>query len=323
MLRVEQSPVDISAVAALASSLRGSIATVIEGKTEAIDTALVVLLAGGHLLIEDSPGVGKTKLARSLARVLDCSARRIQFTSDLLPSDITGVSVFRPDTQKFEFRPGGVFANIVIGDEINRATPMAQSALLEAMEEQRVSVDGATYALPSPFLVVATQNPLDMQGTYPLPEAQLDRFMACINMGYPSPESEIAMLDRHVSRDPLTRLTPLCTAADIQAAKQATREVFLHADLKEYLVTILRLTRTDRRLHLGASPRAGLQWARAAQAYAAMRGRNYVIPEDLQALAVPILSHRLIINERYRTGDERRAQATLVEELIHATPTPK
>jgi len=317
--RVESSP-SAAPVSALATELRAAIETVIEGKTEAVDMALTVLLAGGHLLIEDAPGVGKTMLARSLARALDCTVRRVQFTADLLPSDITGVSIFNPQQHAFEFKPGGVFANVVIADEINRASPKTQSALLEAMEERRVSVDGVTHELPRPFMVVATQNPLEMQGTYPLPEAQLDRFMACISMGYPARAAELAMLDHHVAADPLAELQPLATGAEVLRAMAQVREVYLHPSLKGYLVDLVERTRSDPRIVLGASPRAGLQWARAAKARAAMAGRGYVIPEDISVLAVPVLTHRLILaNQR----SDRVSTADVLTDIVAGVPTPR
>ncbi len=307
-------------VAALASTLRTAIETVIEGKPEAVDMAIVVMLAGGHLLIEDAPGVGKTMLARTLARAVGCSVRRVQFTADLLPSDITGVSIFNPDTRAFEFKPGGVFANVVIGDEINRASPKTQSALLEAMEERRVSVDGTTHDLPNPFMVVATQNPIEMQGTYPLPEAQLDRFMVCIEMGYPARNAELAMLEHHVSADPIEQVRPVTSGPALLEAMAGVREVFLHAALKKYLVALLEATRSDHRILLGASPRAGLQWARAAKARAALAGRGYVIPEDISALAVPVLIHRLILtNQR----SDRGATTDVVTDIVARVPSPR
>ena len=285
--------VDVTEVTGLAQRLRDSVGAVIEGKPDAVEMALVVLLAGGHLLIEDVPGVGKTMLARTLARSIDCSVRRIQFTADLLPSDITGVSVFNPQTRGFEFKPGGVFANIVIGDEINRASPKTQSALLEAMEEARVSVDGTTHELPSPFMVFATQNPIEMQGTYPLPEAQRDRFMASISMGYPTRAAELDMLEHHGASNPLDDLRPVTDAAGILAARRQVGEVFVHSALKDYVVSIVSATRTSDSLRLGASPRASLQLLRASRARAAMQGRGYVIPEDIKGLAPAVLSHRI------------------------------
>lgn len=310
----------VAPVTELASELRTAIESVMEGKTAAVDMALITLLAGGHLLIEDAPGVGKTMLARTLARVVNGSVRRIQFTADLLPSDITGVSIFNPSTRAFEFNPGGVFANIVVGDEINRASPKTQSALLEAMEESHVTVDGITHPLPHPFMVVATQNPTEMHGTYPLLEAQRDRFMACISMGYPERNAELALLDRHVAVNPLDKLTAVSTTDQLVSAMTTVRQVFLHPSLKEYIVDVLERTRTDGRVLLGASPRAGLQWARAAMARAAMIGRGYVIPEDLTALAVPVLAHRLILGKR---RSDRAATCAVIDDIVAHVPQPR
>ena len=313
--------VDVTEVTGLAQRLRDSVGAVIEGKPDAVEMALVVLLAGGHLLIEDVPGVGKTMLARTLARSIDCSVRRIQFTADLLPSDITGVSVFNPQTRGFEFKPGGVFANIVIGDEINRASPKTQSALLEAMEEAHVSVDGTTHDLPSPFMVFATQNPIEMQGTYPLPEAQRDRFMAAISMGYPTRAAEMDMLEHHGTRNPLDDLRPVTDAAGILRARATVGQVFVHPALKEYVVSIVAATRTSESLRLGASPRASLQLLRATRARAAMQGRGYVIPEDADALAVPVLAHRVLLSHRAHTA--QASTADVVERLVASIPAPR
>ncbi len=274
--------------------VRGAIETVIEGKRSSIDLALVVLLAEGHLLVEDVPGVGKTMLAKSLGRSIDCSVRRVQFTPDLLPSDITGVSVFNAETREFEFKPGGIFANIVVGDEINRASPKTQSALLESMEERQVSVDGTTYRLDTPFMVVATQNPIEMEGTYPLPEAQRDRFMARIEMGYPTPNAELDMLDSHGSTDPLSALTPVTDGAVIRGLVDAVKTVHVSPAVKHYLVQIVNATRNSRDLRLGASPRATLQLLRASRAFAALSGRDYVSPDDVAALGVAVLAHRVL-----------------------------
>lgn len=315
------SHIRVNDVAQLASTLRTTIETVIEGKREAIDMSLVVLLAGGHLLIEDVPGVGKTMLARTLARTLDCSVQRIQFTADLLPSDITGVSIFNPDTRRFEFKPGGVFASIVIGDEINRASPKTQSALLEAMEERRVSVDGVTHELPDPFMVVATQNPIEMAGTYPLPEAQRDRFMACISMGYPSRASEIDMLEHHSAHNPLDQVQPVSSTAQVMAAREIVRQVYLHPSIKEYIVDILEATRQSPQLRLGASPRSGLQLTRAARARAAMNNRSYVIPEDVSSLAGPVLAHRVLLG--HQTLASAGSPADVIKQLVASVPAPR
>jgi MoxR-like ATPase len=271
-----------------------AVESVIEGKAEAVRLALTVLLAEGHVLIEDVPGVGKTMLAKALARSTDCSVRRIQFTPDLLPSDITGVSAYNQERREFEFKPGPVFANIVVGDEINRASPKTQSALLECMEERQVTVDGTTYPLAPPFMVIATQNPIEMEGTYPLPEAQRDRFTARISMGYPSAESELAMLDAHGSSSPLDALEPVARAEDMRELITAVRKVHVADALKQYVIKLVTATRSTPELRLGASPRATLHLLRASRARAALDGRDFVIPDDVQALALPVLAHRLL-----------------------------
>ena len=280
--------------AAAAQSVLDNVATVIDGKQEAIETSLVVMLAEGHLLIEDVPGVGKTALARALARSVDCSVRRIQFTPDLLPSDVTGVSVFNQAVSEFEFKPGAVFANIVIGDEINRASPKTQSALLEAMEERQVSVDGTTYPLPAPFMVVATQNPFEMEGTYLLPEAQRDRFMARISLGYPDADAELAMLRDRDLRDPAALLEPVVMADDLQQMIIHVRAIHVAESVERYVVALARATRESGDLRLGASPRATLQLVRAAKALAALRDREFVLPDDVAELAPLVLAHRLV-----------------------------
>ena len=277
-----------------AHRVAAAVESVIEGKAEAVRLALTVLLAEGHVLIEDVPGVGKTMLAKALARSTDCSVRRIQFTPDLLPSDITGVSAFNQERRDFEFKPGPVFANIVVGDEINRASPKTQSALLECMEERQVTVDGTTYPLAPPFMVIATQNPIEMEGTYPLPEAQRDRFTARISMGYPSAESELAMLDAHGSSSPLEALEPVARAEDMRELIAAVRKVHVADALKQYVIKLVTATRSTPELRLGASPRATLHLLRASRARAALDGRDFVIPDDVQALALPVLAHRLL-----------------------------
>jgi MoxR-like ATPase len=286
---------DVGAIRAAGARITANIDQVIEGKHDTIRLGVSVLLAEGHLLIEDVPGVGKTTFAKALARSIDCSVRRVQFTPDLLPSDVTGVSVYNSEQRDFEFKPGPVFANIVVGDEINRASPKTQSALLECMEERQVTVDGITYGLESPFLVLATQNPIDMEGTYPLPEAQRDRFTARISMGYPDRQAEIAMLSEHASRDPLDNLRPVSDAAEVRALIGAVRQVHVAEALKAYAVDLAEATRRAAEIRLGASPRATLQLLRTAKAWAAMEGRNYVIPDDLLFLLVPVFAHRLLM----------------------------
>ena len=297
-----------------------NIEKVIEGKTATVRLALAVLLAEGHLLIEDVPGVGKTKLAKALARSIDCSVRRIQFTPDLLPSDVTGVSVYNQETHDFEFRPGAVFANLVVGDEINRASPKTQSALLECMEERQVTVDGVTYELQTPFMVIATQNPIEMEGTYPLPEAQRDRFTARIAMGYPDAGAELAMLDAHGAQDPLQTLRPVSDAATVRRMIATVRHVHVAEPVKQYAVNLVTATRESPELRLGASPRATLQLLRTARAVAALDGRDYVLPDDLQALAVPVLAHRVM-----PTADAQLARRTtdaIIADLVHRLPLP-
>jgi MoxR-like ATPase len=303
-----------------AARIRAAVETVIEGKPDIVRLALTVLLAEGHLLIEDVPGVGKTMLAKSMARALDCQVRRIQFTPDLLPSDVTGVSVFNQETREFEFKPGAVFSNIVVGDEINRASPKTQSALLECMEERQVTVDGTTYGLAAPFMVVATQNPIEMEGTYPLPEAQRDRFMARVSMGYPDSTAELAMLDAHAAGAPLDDLEPVADAAELVQLIEVVKRVHVSAAVSRYAVALVSATRSSPDLRLGASPRATLHLLRAAKAAAALDDRDYVLPDDVQRLAVPVLAHRLLVTAEAQIA--RRGAQQIVADIVSRTPLP-
>ena len=301
--------------------IAANVERVLVGKPEVVRIALVTLLAEGHLLVEDVPGVGKTSLAKALAKSIDCTASRIQFTPDLLPSDITGVSIYNRQTENFEFRPGPVFANIVVGDEINRASPKTQSALLECMEENQVTVDGQTYGLGMPFMVIATQNPIEMEGTYALPEAQRDRFTARVSIGYPDAQAELAMVDEHSGHEPLRDLHPVADDVEVQALLRAVRKVHLTTEIRRYAIELVTATRNLPELRLGASPRSTLQLVRAARAQAALSGRVFVVPDDLQAVAVPVLAHRLVLtSEAHAT---RRSAPDLVRQLLQRIPVPK
>ncbi|MEO6886610.1 MAG: MoxR family ATPase [Jatrophihabitantaceae bacterium] len=320
MPQADPSPADVQTVQEVGARIAANIGRVIEGKPAAIRLGLAVLLAEGHLLIEDVPGVGKTKFAKALARSVDCSVRRIQFTPDLLPSDVTGVSVYNTEERDFEFKPGPVFANIVVGDEINRASPKTQSAMLECMEERQVTVDGITYRLEAPFMVLATQNPIDMEGTYPLPEAQRDRFTARISMGYPDRRAEIAMLDEHAASDPLDDLQPVSDATEVRALILSVRKVFVADPIKAYAVDLAEATRRSREVRLGASPRATLQLLRAAKAWAALQGREYVLPDDLQGLLGPVFAHRMLMGTEARMAG--RSADDVLTQLQNTVPIP-
>src|SRR5271156_289129 len=302
----------------VAGRIGASVESVIDGKANAVRLTLAVLLAEGHLLIEDVPGVGKTMLAKSLARAIDGTVQRVQFMPDLLPSDITGVSAFNQERRDFEFKPGPVFANIVLGDEINRASPKTQSALLECMEERQVTVDGTTYLLQAPFMVIATQNPVEMEGTYPLPEAQRDRFTARLSLGYPSAAAEREMLNSHGSTSPLDQLKPVARASDVQELVIAVRQVLVSDQVKDYIISLVNATRTSPELRLGASPRAALHLLRASRAWAALDGRDYVIPDDVQALAGPVLAHRLLPTAEAIV--ERHPPEQVVKKIIAQLP---
>ena len=291
---------------------------VIVGKHEEVRLALVALLCQGHLLIEDVPGTGKTVLAKAIARSLGCTFRRIQFTPDMLPSDVTGLSIFNQKTQEFEFRPGPIMAQIVLADEINRATPKTQSALLECMEERQATIDGTTYPMPAPFLVIATQNPIEYEGTFALPEAQLDRFMIRLRLGYPAPLEEIVILDEQKRVHPLGELTEAASLEELQSAQIATREVYVDSTISDYIVRLVNATRTHPDVYLGASPRGSLALYRAGQAYAALHGRDYVIPDDIKAIAEPAIAHRLIMRTAATIRDVE--QGTIVRELLESVP---
>jgi MoxR-like ATPase len=311
---------DLEDLAHSAARIRGAVQRVIEGKPDVVRLALTVMLAEGHLLIEDVPGVGKTLLAKALGRSIECSVRRIQFTPDLLPSDITGVSVFDQQRRDFEFKPGAIFAHIVVGDEINRASPKTQSALLECMEERQVTVDGTTYELETPFMVIATQNPVEMEGTYPLPEAQRDRFMARLSMGYPSPDAELDMIDSHGAASPLDDLEPVADAREVGKLIEVVRTIYVSPEVRRYVIELISATRTSPELRLGASPRATLHLVRAARAAAALDDRDYVLPDDVQALAVPVLAHRLLPTAEAQIG--RRTTEQVVADIVRRVPLP-
>ncbi len=293
----------MSTVQEFSERVIANIEKVIVGKRSTVELAIVSLLCQGHLLIEDVPGVGKTVLARSMARSMGCSFSRIQFTPDMLPSDVTGVSIFNQVSREFEFRAGPVMAQIVLTDEINRATPKTQAALLEAMEERQVTVDGVTHALPQPFMVLATQNPIEYEGTFPLPEAQLDRFLMRVRLGYPTLDDEVMVLERQQFRHPLETLDQIVSVDELAAMQEAVKEIYAAQQIKRYIVTLARHTRDHPEVYLGASPRGSLALYRTAQAYAAMRGRDYILPDDVKALVVPTFGHRIILGPAARLRD--------------------
>jgi MoxR-like ATPase len=307
-------------VAQSARRIETNVASVILGKDDVIRTCVVTLLAGGHLVIEDYPGVGKTLLAKSLARSVSCRYARVQFTPDLLPSDVTGVGVFNQKTAEFEFRPGPIFANIVLADEINRASPKTQASLLECMEERQATIDGTTHEIPAPFMVIATQNPIEYEGTYPLPEAQLDRFMMRLSLGYPDAAAEQTVLHEQTVRDPFAELAPVVDAAQVLAMQRAVTRVRCVPDLHRYVVAILAATREARDVYLGASTRAGIALVRAAKALALLRGRDYVVPQDIKDLAGKVLGHRMILSSDARVHGQ--SEQAVVDRLLGGVPVP-
>jgi MoxR-like ATPase len=305
---------------AVAQTIRENVGQVMVGKTAVTDLLLVTLFCQGHALLEDVPGIGKTTLAKTLARSLDCRFQRIQFTPDLLPSDITGVSIFNQKTDEFEYRPGPIMAQIALADEINRAGPRTQSALLEAMQERQVTVDGVTRPLPTPFLVLATQNPVELEGTFQLPEAQLDRFLMRISLGYPDFEEERQILRRFKANDPLTEVKAVLTTATIQQAVEFCRQVYVHPVLEEYLLNIIRATRQHEAMQLGASPRASLALFHTSQALAALNGRTYITPDDIKQLVLPVLAHRLILSSEARLRG--KTADSVLAEILAQTAVP-
>ncbi|MDQ7859871.1 MAG: MoxR family ATPase [Armatimonadota bacterium] len=311
---------DAAALAALAHRVRSSVEAVIVGKSDVIEQALVAVLCEGHILIEDVPGIGKTMLAKALARSLGCSFRRLQCTPDLLPSDITGLEFFNQRAQAFEFRPGPIFAQIVLADEVNRATPRTQSALLESMEERQVTVEGQTRPLPRPFVVLATQNPIELQGTFPLPEAQLDRFLLRLALGYPSTADEREILRRYRTGRPLEDLQPVSSPDEVLAAVAAVREVYVSPAIEAYVVALAQATRAHPEVELGLSPRGSLGLHRTAQALAAVRGRGFVLPDDVKAMAPAVCAHRLVLSSGARLRD--RTALEICHEVLRNTPAP-
>lgn len=304
----------------LVNTLIENVSNVIVGKRDAVELVLVALISNGHVLIEDVPGVGKTMLVRSIATSTGCDYRRMQFTPDLLPSDVTGASIFNQQTGEFNFRPGPIMAQIVLADEINRATPKTQSALLEAMGEQQVTVEGVTRQLPNPFMVMATQNPIEYEGTFPLPEAQLDRFFMRISLGYPDAEQEVAIMDRRENGDPIDSLKPVCTPDDISKLQLAAEEVFIDALVKQYIVELSNATRLHPEAALGVSPRASINLMKGGKAYAMLHDRDYVVPDDIKAIAIPTLAHRVLLTPSARMREV--TQETVINDVLNQVSVP-
>ncbi len=300
-------------------ALKDNVGKVIVGKDEIIQMLLAALVAGGHVLLEDAPGTGKTVMTKTIAKSLSADFNRIQFTPDLLPSDITGMNIFKQKEGEFQFIKGPVFANIILADEINRATPRTQSSLLECMEEKQVTVDGVTYSLEEPFLVIATQNPIETAGTFPLPEAQLDRFMMKLSVGFPSKEEEIHMISRFMSENPMDSLKPVCTKEDLMEMRKECQKVFIHPELKEYIVNLVQATRSHPSVALGVSPRGTLAFVKVLKVYAAMNDRNYVIPEDIKKLARPVMAHRMIT---YSSVASNKTEESILDGILSGTAVP-